>query len=327
LSYNDLDALFRLRDLLAAIDPEGHPITHALRHPRGEIPERIAVLAGSFNPLTTAHVALARAALRSVQLPVVYLLLSKVTVDKERLSGALLEDRLLVLHRYAAARRRLGIVVVNRGLYVEQAIALRRTFPAIKALYFIVGFDKILQIFDPRYYADRDAALDELFRCAEFLVAPRADFAPPALMAQPQHGPLEQLLARPDNRRFRPYVRPLIVPPGFAGLSSTRVRARLAAGHSIERYVPKEVVTFVAQTGAYQPPLHFEGGESVERYALRSPLIELLSGERSWSTRLDLSRLLQIVWSDTAAGAELRDLLRRRPTAAVDHIRRAALSP
>ena len=38
----------------------------------------------------------------------------------------------------------------------------------------IYGYDKVVQIFDPRYYDDRDAALDRLFALSSLLVAPRA---------------------------------------------------------------------------------------------------------------------------------------------------------
>ena len=51
--------------------------------------------------------------------------------------------RLELLCRYARPRPRLGVLVCNRGLYVEQAEALARlgaTQPA-----FLIGFDKLPQ--------------------------------------------------------------------------------------------------------------------------------------------------------------------------------------
>ena len=44
--------------------------------------------------------------------------------------------------------------------------------PALERLVFLVGFDKIVQIFDPRYYDDREDALRQLFSVASFAVAP-----------------------------------------------------------------------------------------------------------------------------------------------------------
>jgi hypothetical protein len=80
-------------------------------------------------------------------------------VDKERLAVAPLEDRIVLLSTYIRRRPGYGLLAVNRGLYAEQAQAICESLPGDKALYFIIGLDKALQIFDPRYYADRDGAL------------------------------------------------------------------------------------------------------------------------------------------------------------------------
>ena len=100
------------------------------------------------------------------------------TIDKERAEGALLEDRLLVLKLEARARRDWAVALVNRGLYVDQAELFRGALPGLRDLTFLVGFDKIVQIFDPRYYDDREAALGRLFGLASFAVAPRAGSGP-----------------------------------------------------------------------------------------------------------------------------------------------------
>lgn len=174
---------------------------------------RIGLLPGSFNPPTDAHRALAAAGHAS-GLACVYYLLSKRTVDKEHVSGIPLADRLRLLAAFALEDGD-GVAFANRGLYVELAGAMRAALPEADDLVFLVGYDKIVQIFDPRYYADRGAALRELFALASFLVAPRGEFG---------HTALADLLVRPENRAYAARVAPLELAPEHRGASSTRVR-------------------------------------------------------------------------------------------------------
>src|SRR5579859_1194655 len=61
---------------------------------------RVGLLAGSFNPLTKAHVALAKAARAAGQLDTILWTLTVVTVDKEHVERASLVDRLLQMHAF-----------------------------------------------------------------------------------------------------------------------------------------------------------------------------------------------------------------------------------
>lgn len=203
----------------------------------------LGLLPGSFNPPTVAHQTLAQAGLTAGGLDRVWYSLSTRTVDKEVVTGACLEDRLLLLDLLAADDARLGTLILNRGLYVDQAQIVRVAYPDLGALVFLVGFDKIVQIFDPRYYDDRDAALEQLFALASFLVAPRGSDEGPALAA---------LLDRPENRRFAGAVRPLDLPPELREVASSTVRGEVAGGGvQPEQTVPPIVAAFMAETGVY----------------------------------------------------------------------------
>ena len=68
-----------------------------------------------------------------------------------------------------------ALALINRGLYIEQVDVVRTLIPEIEELFVVVGFDKVVQILDPRYYENRDAVLDRLFANASLLVAPRLD--------------------------------------------------------------------------------------------------------------------------------------------------------
>jgi nicotinic acid mononucleotide adenylyltransferase len=204
-----------LARLVEAVDADGPVQVRWVVAPRPAAARgRIGLLPGSFNPPTEAHVALAAAG-RAAGLAAVVYLLSKRTVDKERVTGLRLEERLAMLRELAAASGD-AVAFVNRGLYVDLARAMREAQPGAAELVFLVGHDKIVQIFDRRYYADRDAALGELFGLSSFLVAPRAGAG---------QDELADLLAEPANRAFADRVRALPLAERYRDVSSTRARA------------------------------------------------------------------------------------------------------
>lgn len=229
---------------------------------------RVGLLAGSFNPMTLAHIALARAARRELQLDAVVWTCAVVTVDKERVSRATVEDRIAQLAAFSR-RRACAVVVVNRGLYVAQARALRALAAPGARLVILIGFDKLVQIFDPRYYADRDAALHELFALADLAVAPRAGFGPDAMDA---------LLARRENRPFAPHISTLRMEPTYTATSATEVRQRArdaaVADTQLARLVPPEALALIDSTGAYRDP---PSDDDFDVYGWRASLIRVLS--------------------------------------------------
>ena len=250
-----LAAARRLVRALQGLDPAAPPAARLLRAPRAGLGRVVGVLPGSFDPFTAAHAALARTALRHGGLDSLLFLLSVHVVDKGDAARAALADRALVLARYTARRPRCGVAVANRGLYVDEAEALAPLLPAGAALWFVVGHDKIVQVFDPRYYADRTAALDRLFALAGFLVAPRAGSS---------HDDLAALLDHPENAPYRARVRPLPLAPAYRDQSATAVRTVLAAGERADTLLAPPAAAFVAATGCYTPA---EAGTYVARRA------------------------------------------------------------
>lgn len=267
----------------------------------------VAVVAGSFNPPTTAHLNLCDGALSQPDIGAVWLSLAVHTVDKEQVSGAALEDRLCMLEMLVESRPGVGVVLCNRGLYVEQAAALRRALVRSgQELVFVVGFDKILQILDARYYADRAASLGELFGLARFLVAKRGGYGREAL---------DELLDQTANRPYRGRIAPLTTLPAShdPSLSSTSVRAahaedtrRLAGGDE----VPAAVWAFMAATGVYESPVTLDSGETLDRYALRSRLREALVAEAGGDfSAAAFEAAVALATADSDSGRELRRLL------------------
>ncbi|HAH14539.1 MAG TPA: hypothetical protein DCL45_00470 [Chloroflexi bacterium] len=141
-------------------------------------------------------------------------------------------------------RATLSGLLVSHGLYVDQARALRHACTNLhhSGLWFVVGFDKIVQIFDPRYYTDRTSSLDTLFDMAGFLVAPR-DEATPADLAD--------LLHLPQNLPYATRIRPIELPATFATVASTGIRARATLGTTLSDDVPPPVASMIKTRRCY----------------------------------------------------------------------------
>ncbi len=206
----------------------------------------LGLFAGTFNPLTLAHTALVEQAQTRAGIDRVLWILAVTSVDKESVVRASLVDRLVQLLTYVAGTPACGVVVVNQGLYVDEVDIVRAHIPDDPDLVVLVGYDKIVQIMDPRYYNDRSQALDELFSRARFLVAPRDNAA---------NGELEAFLAEPDNRAYRRRVSYLPVPPHYREDSATAARQRagdpaVTAGE-LSSLLPPEGAALALETGAY----------------------------------------------------------------------------
>jgi hypothetical protein len=193
----------------------------------------------------------------------VYAALSKQIVDKEQVERMTLLDRVVLLDRLLKSEvPETGVMLLNRGLYVEQARALQRSFPRIHCLYFLLGYDKLVQIFDPRYYSDRDSTLRELFARAHLLVAPRGSDGEPAI---------HQLLERPENRPFARAVHTLALPAAYRSLSSTQARQGQADQSAV---LPPLVRAFLSSARPYEAPRLDASGNTRDIYGERTRALQ-----------------------------------------------------
>lgn len=205
---------------------------------------RLGILSSAFNPLTEAHVRMAELAMGEYRLAEVMLELSRVNVDK-RVFGASLSERLWMLKRFAEGRPRFSVAMCSHARFIDKAKAILTSYPADTELYFIVGYDTLARVFDPKYYDNLEAELGELFDQSQFIAANRGEHR---LADMKQF--LEQRVCRPFADRIH-----LIELDAFhAGLSSTQVRKRVKQGESIAGLVPDEIgelipLTALAGTG------------------------------------------------------------------------------
>ncbi len=288
--FYDLTRLFHFREILEGLNPDSSPRAIVLDRFQSLPLGRVGILSGAFNPPTLAHIELARCAKDRFQLDHILFTLSRITIDKEKIEGLSLEDRMLLLSLIAKELGWASVAAVNKGLYFEQAKAFRSLFGNKARLFFVVGMDKVMQIFDPRYYQDRDRALNGLFTEVQLIAASRGPWG---------EKELKEFLSRKENQVYEDRVYPLTLSEGVKDLTSTNLRTRIAKGESVQDQLPEVVDKFVDTTGAYR---------SV--YEDRSRLLDLLYGVREWAEKeCDFESLVRIAGEETERGEHLRGMV------------------
>jgi nicotinate-nucleotide adenylyltransferase len=183
---------------------------------RGE-PRRLGILPGAFNPITLAHLALARAALDRVD--EVVFVLPRVFPHKNY-AGASLEQRVDMVRATVDGQPALSIAVADGGLFVEIARECRAAYGEAVHLAFLCGRDAAERIVGWDY--GRPGAFADMLREFELLVAARhGSYDPPPELAWA--------------------VRSLSV-PGVDAISATEVRERAARGEPWAHLVPEAIV-------------------------------------------------------------------------------------
>jgi nicotinate-nucleotide adenylyltransferase len=173
--------------------------------------KRVAILAGAFNPVTNAHLALAKAAARMVDevvcaVPRVY--------PHKHFHGAALEDRIEMLTLAGGPYR---IEPTNGGLFIDIARQLHRPD---SELLFVCGRDAAERVIDWDY--GEPGAIEKMLANFSLLVAERGG-----------------TYQAPAHLRHR--VHHLDLDKDFSDVSSTEVRRRIAAGEPWEHLVPAAI--------------------------------------------------------------------------------------
>jgi nicotinamide-nucleotide adenylyltransferase len=298
----------RIHMIVESMDPQGEP-TLKFVHRAGEAVSgshpAVAALPAAFNPLTAAHVELLAAADERKRPSELILILDKKTIDKE-LYGASLEDRLIMLELFARDDERISVGFSSHGLFVDKARAFRKIFPVGVELYFIVGYDTLVRLFDPVYYGNRDEALDNLFSISRFLVANRGES---------DEDSLNELLSIPRNRRYRDFLEPIRISEGAAAISSTEVRETIGRKGEFGRLVPPPVEYFIRETGLYAAEK--EGAEArrnspVSRYEVRSDIMKaLFSADVPEGEDLQVGKMVEAVLRGEDKGKVIERFLNR----------------
>jgi nicotinate-nucleotide adenylyltransferase len=184
-------------------------------------PSRLAVLPGTFNPVTVAHLELACAALPLVD--EVVFVLPRILPHKEY-AGASFDQRIEMLEAAAACHPRFSVAAVDHGLFVEIAQECREAYAEDVRITFLCGRDGAERVAGWDY--GRPGAFAEMLRQFDLLVAGRSgNYTPPP--------------------EFRHAIRPLPLGGDFDHVSGTDVRDRIARGEPWEHLVPAAIRQYV----------------------------------------------------------------------------------
>ncbi len=186
-------------------------------------PARLAVLAGTFNPPTRAHLALARGGL-AVADEVVFVL--PRAFPHKQYEGVGFAERVRMLELALESDPRCSIATTATGLFIDIARECRRAYGDGTEIYFLCGRDAAERAahWD---YGPPGAFLEQL-REYQLLVAPRGGAWEP-----------------PPEMRDR--IHPLAMEADHDEVSATRVRECIRRGLPWEHLAPASIVELVRQ--------------------------------------------------------------------------------
>ena len=194
-------------------------------------PQRLGVLSASFNPLTMAHVRMLEVADAQFQFDEWLLVLALANVDKP-ISGFSIEQRVALMQAWAKERDSVSIALCSHGRFVEKAQAIRTVYGPPARLFFVVGYDTLVRVFDPKYYRNMPQELEQLFAQCEFIAFNRAE----ADVAT-----VRSFLRGLQVQSFASKVHIVELEPFYAAISGTHVRTLIDRGDSVRGLVPDSV--------------------------------------------------------------------------------------
>jgi nicotinate-nucleotide adenylyltransferase len=204
-------------------------------------PRRVGILGGTFDPPHLGHLWLATLAAESLGLDRVLFMPAAQPPHKRRqeISGA--TDRLLMTRLAIADNRdfELSAVEMERpgpSYTVDSVEELQRQLGARTSLYLIMAADSFSQI-------DTWREPDRLLSLLEWAVGPRPG------VELPQRSALDRRFGEAAQRIH------LLSGPSL-DVSSSEIRARVAAGHSIRYLVPRAVEELIVERGLYRAGRH-----------------------------------------------------------------------
>ena len=190
------------------------------------VTRRLGILAGTFNPPTRAHLALARAAAGHVD-EVLFVLPREF--PHKTYEGASFDDRIEMLRLAVADDPRFSIASTHRGLFIDIARECRDVY-GDASLSFLCGRDAAERIVNWDY--GRPGAFQAMLDVFDLRVASRrGDYQPSPELAHRIH--------------------PLPMETDYDEVSATDVRERIEHGRPWEHLVPESIVPLVGRI--YRP--------------------------------------------------------------------------
>jgi len=231
------------QNIINQVNPQGQPQAHLIysASETAQTSANIGILDASFNPMTLAHESLIDTAFDTHKLDQMLLLLSVSNVDK-KLHGATLPQRLAMLVEYAKTRPNRSVAICSHARFIDKIEALKACYSKDSAFYFIVGYDTLVRIFDPKYYQDMQADLTELFAKSHFIAANRGEN---------DQQVINTFLKRKDVEPFAQNIHTISLSSQFADISSTTVRQLINEKKSVTHLVPQEINGIIQELNLY----------------------------------------------------------------------------
>jgi len=197
---------------------------------------RLGVLGGAYNPITRAHLLLARYSREQCKLDEIIFVLPKILPNKP-LVGASVEQRLEMMRLSISGIPYISLGVCSHGLFLDICTALQQIYPQKPEIFFITGRDAAERILTWPY-DDPAATLAKMFAGFQLLVFQR-------------QGSLD-LPENPLVQKYLNRIHPLEMEENLDKVSSTEVRQRMSEGRSIAELVPTEVALYIQQRNLYR---------------------------------------------------------------------------
>ena len=210
---------------------------------------RLGVFASSFDPITTAHVALIEQAASAFSLDQVLALAGTANADKQAYDcplGVILE----MLELAFGDKKSVSIGVSSSAFFVDMVDAIHQAYPAAVSPFFIVGFDTFVRILDfegryvgrySRTFLDRSQAFEYLRSSSYLIVAARGGQG---------ESEVSKLVAR-EPKVAGGHVLFLDFPADLGERSSTEVRERIRSGLPVTGLVPAAVESYIETNNLY----------------------------------------------------------------------------
>jgi len=301
---HDFRLFSRCHALIEEIRADPHPRILLVSGAKGAVERRekeVGIFPSSFNPITQGHMAILQRATGIKGFQEVLVVLDTEAMDKE-IFGATLVDRLLMLQFLFEDEPCFSVGVSNRGLFLTKAEVLMEMYPKGTGIIFIVGYDTLARVFDPKYYEDREEALARLFTSCTFMVANRGRYGRKAF---------DQLMASVENERFKGKVQFFEIPDHLAQISSSRVRQRVREEGPFARLVPAGVREFIEKVKLYKADTEIRPrGQRVNLYELRTQILRRLYAlYPEGRVEIDIGRMVDSVVEGIRDGQSLENVL------------------
>jgi nicotinate-nucleotide adenylyltransferase len=204
---------------------------------KADRPRRIGILGGTFDPPHVGHLWLASLAADAIGLDRVLFMPAAQPPHKEHEGISSAADRLLMTRLAISGDDALELTLIEMerdgpSYTIDSVVELRRLYGDEAELFLVMAADALAQV-------DTWRQPDELLERIEFVVGPRPG------AALPDRSGLE---ARFGAKAARIH---LLDGPSL-DVSSTQIRQRVAAGHTIRYLVPRGVEELIVDRGLYR---------------------------------------------------------------------------